>query len=275
MPIEATRTRIPDLPLQNLSGFHATDADGRLYYGKNQRCQKTGATNPAWIANELIYYVIAKRSGLKMPFGTVLDLSGTLCWGSEYLPGRISIHKMGGPNGKLTDPLLREACDGSPGELRGLAKALLLDVALLNSDRQPWNILGSRTSGGLELFFCDHDKSLIGDGQEPNRGGDLGRISIPAVTDEKLGDYLKCETANDIVLGGLSDADFVDLFLELDLNDASLAAARTKCPVGWMSDDIYDRLCSFLREWWRHVHEGLEEKGAQQFLGSRCVRHRI
>ena len=62
-----------------------------------------------------------------------------LCWGSEYRAGRNKIPETDAAQ------LLGQGCRNSKEELLGLARALLLDVALLNSDRKPWNILANQS----------------------------------------------------------------------------------------------------------------------------------
>lgn len=242
----ATFWQIPNMPTkQNL--VHARDCAGRLYVAKTQACSKIG-TNPTWIGNELIYYVIAHRSRLQMPFSAILTIDGKLYWGSEYIQTRDALSNQEG------NEVLRRTCKRSRQQLLGLARALLLDIALLNSDRMPWNILASQNG---DLWYFDHDKSLLGDGRETNENppGDLGRIESASVTDYKIGDYLACKTANQLVLGCLSDQEVSEIFKSLVLNADILKAARADCPQEWIPDKLFLRLEQFLLNWWSYLQE--------------------
>ena len=264
--VAAKQCVIPGLP-KGAEAIHAVDAEGRRFYAKTQGCPNTHLHNPTWIANELIYYVIARESCLPMPEAAVLEINGQLCWGSEVLNGRNRI-----PTPQAAR-ILREVCQESKDELLGLARALLLDLALLNSDRKPSNMLVSRWGDGRpKLWYFDHDKSLLGDGLECK---DLARIDPASVTDSKVSDYFACVEANDLVFDGLSDKEICGIMGDLALNDDALALAREQCPGEWLSEALFSRLEGFLRSWWGFVHGRLKAANPKFYLGQllreRCL----
>jgi hypothetical protein len=219
----------------------------------------------AWVANECIYYSIARLSRLRMPEGALLEVEGRLCWGSEFLPGRNKLPKTGAAQ------LLLKACQSSRDELLNLARALLLDLALLNSDRKPWNILASHNEGESPiLWYFDHDKSLLGDAreQEESPPGDLGRIHMESIADAKVADYFACAEANDLVLGGLTDGEIRNIFGDLALNPESLEVARRECPSEWLSGRLFERLAAFLTLWWNHMRERFRSISPRNYLSS-------
>src|ERR1035438_5808890 len=154
----ATRCHIDDLPAKR--AIHAQDGSGMWFYAKTSKCpKKRGEHNATWLGNELIYYCVASYSDLKMPHSCILDVEDELVWGSEDQFGREAIRKSEAEGGLE----LADICNTSLAETRSLARALLLDLGLLNSDRQPWNILISGSGQQKELWFFDHDKSLLGE----------------------------------------------------------------------------------------------------------------
>ena len=120
-----------------------------------------------------------------------------------------------------------------------------MDIALLNSDRQPWNVLSQRGSAGDELFFFDHEKTLLGNGRP---GGDILRVSSAALTEAKIGDYLQCVDANNAVLERL-DKDALDrAFGSLQLTEEVLQLALSECPSEWIDSSRKDCLERLLTE---------------------------
>lgn len=144
--------------------------DGRQYFAKSTDCPKvSGSRNATWVANELIYYLIAQKSGLRMPQSCLIEYHASLYFGSEYIPGRVAIRKDEADGNRRLD----EICTGHSAEAECLCRALLLDLALLNSDRKPWNILVDSNASPETLYFFDHDKALLGDGKD--NGGPVAR----------------------------------------------------------------------------------------------------
>ncbi len=238
----------------------ARDTDGRDYYVKTYRCRKSGGRNSIWIANEFVYYVVAARSALRMPAAAIIELNGDLCWGSEYLPGRNAL-----PKKEQGIELLQQFCGRSREELTGLARALLLDLALLNSDRTTANILADSNQ---HLWYFDHEKSLLGDGRErsANPAGDLGRIDDESLTDGKVADYFACVSANRLLLGHLSAEDIRGIFRELALNEESFQVARRECPPSWVTDELFARMQRFLLRWWQFLRDRFEQENPQAYL---------
>jgi hypothetical protein len=255
---------IAGLPTKN-GAIHVKDVQDRFFYAKTQACPKIpGTENPTWLANELIFYSIARDSALNVPFSAIIEVDHKLCWGSQYVLGRNALRKQESEGGEI----LRTICEESKHQLLGLARALLLDVALLNSDRKPWNVLVSRNGGSKDLYYFDHDKTLLGDGREPsaNPAGDLGRIDAASVVDSKVRDYLACNAANRVVLRCLSDNEVRDVFDSLSLNADSMEAAKNACPKAWLSEDLYSRLRKFLLEWWKFLRAKLHGGAPRDYL---------
>jgi len=260
---------IEGLPAKK-GALHAKDDQGRLYYAKTPSCPKIhGTENPTWLANELIFYSIAKESGLNMPFSAVIKVDHKLCWGSEYVRGRDALKMQESEGGEI----LCRICESSRHQLLGLARALLLDVALLNSDRKPWNVLVSRDGGTEALYYFDHDKALLGDGREPGDQppGDLARIDpAAAIADWKVRDYLACTAANSVVLVGTSDDELRNVFDSLALTSDSLDAAKHACPEAWLSEGLYSRLRDFLLKWWSFLRSKLSDAPPRGYLSRIC-----
>ena|ERR1035437_6883345 len=255
---------IEGLPAKR-GALHVKDHRGRLFYAKTTSCPKIlGTENPTWLANELVFYSIAKDSGLSMPFSAVIEVDRKPCWGSEYVKGRDALPGHECEGGEI----VRRICRESRNQLLGLARALLLDVALLNSDRKPWNMLVSGTGVPSDICYFDHDKSLLGDGREPTAQppGDLARINASAVADWKVRDYLACTAANRAVLEGTSNDELRGVFASLALNADNLDAAKRACPELWLSEMLYSRLRKFLLEWWRFLASRLLDGAPRDYL---------
>jgi len=249
----ATRCRIDGLPNTDSRAIHAVDSRETLYYAKTAKCPKRrGEQNPTWLGNELIYYYVAKLSGLKMPYSCILEVDNELAWGSEYQVGRDPIFESVKDGGLV----LAKTCNSSRIETLSLARSLLLDLALLNSDRQPWNILISGPEHQKELWFFDHDKSLLGDGRED---GDLWRIHVEYDFEQKISDYFACATANQLVFNSLTDREICAIFESLALNPESLRSAFASCPSHWLAASLLSDLERFLLKWWKFIAEKLQQ----------------
>lgn len=259
-----TPCAIEGLPAKN-GALHVKDDQDRFYYAKTQSCPKIpGTQNPTWLANELIFYSIGRDSALNMPFSAIIKVGHKLCWGSHYVKGRDALRRQESEGREI----LKRICEESRHQILGLARALLLDIALLNSDRKPWNMLVSRNGGSEDLCYFDHDKSLLGDGREPSAdpAGDLARIDAASVADWKVRDYLACSAANKVVLACTSDSDLREIFDSLALNPDALDAAKYACPEGWLSEVLYSRLRQFLLEWWTFLREKLLDGAPRDYL---------
>jgi hypothetical protein len=98
--------------------------DGKLFVGKNDHCRKSrGNRNTAWLVNEIVAAQYAVSAGLRVPDLRLLTAEGREYLGSEFLPGRLPLRA-----GNVTKLF---GCDNQTQ----LTRALLLDLALLNSDR--------------------------------------------------------------------------------------------------------------------------------------------
>ncbi len=256
--IAAGDCEIAGLPKKRNSK-HAQDAEGRFFYVKTDYCLKRQESNPTWLANELLFYEVAKHNSLRMPFSSILEIDGRLYWGTEFRYDRSTLQTETSSRAEL----LAIACR-SHRELVALCRALLLDVALLNSDRQPWNILADQVDIQPRLWFFDHEKSLLGDGKEAadSPSGDLGRIHPDSISDRKLRDYCACDHINRFVVSGLTDVEICEMFVSLDLTGSVLRLAKAKCPQSWLSVELFSRLESFLQAWWHHLRDGMRRDAA-------------
>jgi hypothetical protein len=227
--------------------------DGRQYFAKSTECPNVRSSrNPTWVANELIYYLIAQRSGLPMPRSCLIEYQTSLYFGSEYIPGRDAIRQ----NEAYGNRRLDEICTNHPAEAESICRALLLDLALLNSDRKPWNILVDSNSSLKTLYFFDHDKALLGDGKD---NGDLWRIRLNYPLLEKSHDYLACSGANRVVASRLSDQEVFGIFNSLKLDSSVFPDVRSLCPPEWLSSSLLEELFKFLERWWSSLRKKFHE----------------
>lgn len=232
--------------------------DGRRFCAKNEICPKrASASNRVWLANEVVYYAFARRAGLPVPYAAILDLRGQAIWGSELLEAATELGRQRS---------LRNVITEHSDSLAQLTKALLLDLALLNSDREPSAMLLEPDG---RLWFVDHDKSLWGDGMERINqtpcAGDLERINLanlPAATENFVGDYLHCGSANAIVWS--QDTQTVGAaFDSLPLSTDVFQEGCADIPAGWMPQDSVRRMQEFLPAWWDTLHRFLAQPNSQ------------
>lgn len=112
-------------------------SDGRIFCAKNHKCPKRqGTINTVWLANEAVYYGFAKLSGLKIPDAALLLWEREVLFGSEKRNGRAELQDKRALSGIVEQQAENHI---------QLTRALLLDLALLNSDREASAIL---------LAFC-------------------------------------------------------------------------------------------------------------------------
>lgn len=219
--------------------------DGKYYFAKSTASPKEqGLVNPTWVANELIYHCVAEVNHLPQPEACLVEYEGSLHFGSEYIPGRDAIR---GPETEGNKRLI-EIVSANPAEAGVICRALLLDLALLNSDRKPWNILIDANSVPTKLCFFDHDKALLGDGLS-----DRWRVSEKYDPVTKWSDYIECSGANHVVASRLSDEEILSVFDSLTLDPSIFPAVRSECPSEWLHTGPMEELLSFLERWWRSL----------------------
>ena len=212
-------------------------ADGRRFYVKTALCPKrVGKKNPTWLANEVVYYEMAKIFGVAMPSAALILVNDALGFGSEVLPGRKQLERV--PE------------DLDKTNMSRLIRALLADALLMNSDRQPWNILQDKHK---VLWFFDHDKALWGDGHSVEDRGDLWRLDLRYATSDRVYNYLASRELNQLVWRRRNHDELRWQAEELreKSNRKTLEQARLSLPKEWLSDDLWNRAFRFLEEWWR------------------------
>ncbi len=225
-------------------------AEGRVFCAKNRKCPKRQETmNSVWLANEVVYYGFARSAGLWVPDAAILLWDDEALFGSEKHNGRVEL--------KNEDALLR-IVERHPENRIQLTKALLLDLALLNCDREASAILVDKED---YLWFIDHDKSLWGDGMEEHnftpKPGDLGRIDVsklPKASDNFIGDYLQFQTANAIVWDQ-DVATITGAFQSLPLNQEMFHSSCSAIPQEWLPQTLVPRMEEFLKVWWDELKQ--------------------
>lgn len=151
---------------------------------------------------------------------------------------------------------INEICADHPAQAECICRALLLDLALLNSDRKPWNILVDSNASPKKLYFFDHDKALLGDGKD---NGDLWRIRLDYDLFDKSRDYLACSGANRVVVTRLSDQEVFGIFNSLKLDCSVFPDVRSLCPPEWLSSSLLEELFEFLERWWSSLRKRLHD----------------
>jgi hypothetical protein len=181
-----------------------------------------------------------------------LNITHHFYFGSEYIPGRVAIRKDEADGNRRLD----EICTGHSAEAECLCRALLLDLALLNSDRKPWNILVDSNASPETLYFFDHDKALLGDGKD---NGDLWRVRLGYDLFEKSRDYLACSGANRVVASRLSEQEVFGIFNSLKLDCSVFPDVRSLCPPEWVSSSVLEELFKFLETWWSSLRKKVHD----------------
>lgn len=235
---EAIEVRNPIIP-NNKRRRTLQTPDGSIFIGKNNYCKKTKA-NTNWLVNEIIAAEYAKASQVRVPNIRLLSCNNTAYLGSHFISNRMA----------LTDGEISKRCTES--EIPHLIRALLLDLALLNSDRTAGNTLCDES--GL-LWFYDYDKSLWGDGKElPS--GDLYRLDTSIIEvkfEAYLGDFLCYQEANKIAFIEDRDNQITENFDSLKLTLEPLNQSIANIPSEWMNEDLIRRLAVFLPLWWERL----------------------
>ncbi|HIE27064.1 TPA: hypothetical protein EYP66_07240, partial [Candidatus Poribacteria bacterium] len=115
-----------------------------IFYAKGGYCPKRqGTKNYIWLANEIVYWKFASFAGLRMPNVALLRKRKDFFFGSEFCDGRAKLEN---------ENALQASVDRVPDNNTQLTRALLLDIALLNSDRVLSAILKDRNN---LLWFID------------------------------------------------------------------------------------------------------------------------
>lgn len=223
------------------------DSEGRTYYAKGLLCPKRrGENNATWLANEIVYARFATRANLRQPKLSLWKRGSevrAIC--SEYEDGRECLCSE-----EQLSYLCKKACNK-----KQLVRALLLDLALLNSDRTVNNILSDASD---RLFFIDHDKSLWGDGKEQSQSGDLGRIDTSIISskfEDYVRDYLQCREANVLVWQRNTETCIREEFANLQLSTQVLQESLADVPNGWVDQSKCQRMESFLGKWWAVLND--------------------
>jgi hypothetical protein len=220
--------------------------------------KRTGERNPTWLLNEFTFAEIAAASKLQMPRLVPLRCNRELFLGSELIANRRCLK-----NASIIGELF-----ANQNRVQ-LARALLLDLALLNSDRTHKNTLCDDSGS---LWFVDHDKSLWGDGRPPTefpKPGDLDRLNPKTLVgkfNDYLGDYLAFREANALVFTQQNHDLILGQFRTLRLDLGLLAKARAKLPVDWVADENFNKMVSFLPVWWERLQNFIEAKDSIERL---------
>lgn len=225
-----------ELNIQNDRRRLLKTRDGRKFVAKNTLCPKiSGERNPTWLVNEIVYWKFACLFEVRIPHAALLTVNHEEYFGSKFVPTRSRV---------CNSNELKQLTDRIPENLTQLTRALLLDLALLNSDRELWNVLLDAVD--CRLWFIDHDKSLWGDGQTPP--GDLGRIDLN-ILDQKftdyIGDYLPSPEANALVWNKTNWPSVLQELKSLYFDIANFRAARADVPESWLTPLNWKRMEDF------------------------------
>jgi hypothetical protein len=147
-------------------------------------------------------------------------------------------------------------------------RCLLLDVALLNSDRPATNVL---IEADTRLWFFDHTGALWGSGY-----GDLGRTKLEEIKkklpDQWFRDYLTSSTLNKAVWHFDTIADEVKRQLQaLPLDPCHLIQASARMPSEWVPDKRTKETALSLTGWWSILKAFLEEPDAIERIRRQVV----
>ena len=233
--------------------------DGRIFHAKNQKCPKrAGTVNSTWLANEVVYYQFARFAGLRVPDAAILSWDDEILFGSEKRSGRVELPSL---------HALLSLVSGNAENHVQLTKALLLDVALLNSDREKSAILVEQAG---DLWFIDHDKSLWADGMEEHnftsKPGDLWRTNVdhlPKETDNFIGNYLRFQIANTIVWNQ-DWSTLTNIFHSLPLSQEAFLSNCAIVPEEWLSQSLIPRMEQFLNAWWNELRQIFSHPDSQR-----------
>jgi hypothetical protein len=234
--------------------------DGRKFCTKTTKCRKAldrhhrNERNPAWLANEVVYASFANAAALRMPESLILDYQGEKVFGSEVLPTRRPLDR---------EANIKQLSEQEDNRIQ-LVRALLLDLALLNSDRTLPNILLDEKQ---LLWFYDHEKALLGDGKRPQCGqGDLGRLdpnTLPGKLHDFIRDYLVSVECNSVVFTPENWDILLQEFQALPLDLRYLDEAVAKMPSDWLTNEQPEAMRAFLPKWWLALKQLFDDRNAR------------
>ena len=229
--------------------------DGRLFSAKaNHPC--AGGAIP--LAHEVYFHVVARANEVRVPAGAFLMINGTKQWGAEYLKGRESLVDY--PSNEQIDTatlrLLEMTFRQSDAERKHYLRGMFLDVALLNSDRPAWNLLGQDLNGLLHVTFFDHDRTL---GWRASHTYADTVVGSPDREDARFDNYLGSREINQLVLAASTKEECFEVFAGLDLSDRILTCARDQVPVEWLSPNDFPKREAGIRAWIKHLQRNFEK----------------
>jgi hypothetical protein len=231
----------------------ATTSDGKTYHAKSILCRKSryeGKVNRTWVGNEVVYGTYADVARLRIPDWCLIDYGEITFFGSEMVAGRSAVRD--DDVGKLSQVVKRD------DNFWQVVRCLLLDVALLNSDRPASNVLLENET----VWFFDHTGALWGSGH-----GDLWRLDPNKIGEKTPGewfqDYLKGSTLNRVWHDPRMTCDALQWhFQALPLATCHLERARQLMPDGWLRDGMMQKATRFLPKWWDFLNTFLQRPDA-------------
>jgi hypothetical protein len=253
--------KVTKFGLSSKKNGKVSTSDGATYFIKSAFCRKQeydGKRNPTWVANEVVYGTYAAAAGLRIPPWCLIDYGGATYFGSEMRAGRKEVKE--DEVDRLAQAVKREE------NFWEVVRCLLLDVALLNSDRPATNVLLESDT----VWFFDHTGALWGDGH-----GDLWRLEADIIgkkpPEKWVQDYLKSSTLNRVWHDPRMTADTVQVhFQALPLAICHLERARELLPEGWLREELVQQATNFLPKWWGYLREFLQQPEAIDTI-RRCV----
>jgi hypothetical protein len=141
-------------------------------------------------------------------------------------------------------------------ERRNYLRGMLLDLALLNSDRPAWNLLGQQVGPLLEITFFDHDRTLGWRASNVLSDTLVGTIAIEAA---RFDSYRGCAEINRLAFKASPAEECLTLFQSLDLSDELLDEARAQIPSEWLKPADFPARLSAVRDWIEHLHANFEK----------------
>jgi hypothetical protein len=208
-------------------------------------------------AHEVFFHVVADANHVRLPASAVLEVEGIKYWSTEFLPGRES----------LVDPviqrwdstklaLIESTFVQSEIERRNYLRGMLLDLALLNSDRPAWNLLGQQVGHLLEITFFDHDRTLGWRASDVLTDTLVGTVAQEAA---RFDGYRGCQEINHLAFKYSSKEECLAVFRGLDLSDNLLDEARAQIPLEWLKPSDFPARQAAVSTWVKHLQENFEK----------------
>jgi hypothetical protein len=132
---------------------------------------------------------------------------------------------------------------------------MLLDLALLNSDRPAWNLLGQQVGSFLEITFIDHDRTL---GWRASSVLSDTLVGTSLQEAARFDGYRGCREINRLAFKASSREECLKILQGLDLSDALLAEARAQIPSEWLKPADFPARQRAVTEWIRHFQANFE-----------------